>query len=42
MQRVVSYDANSLYLWALSQPMPVGLFTTWTPSYGDELQPSKS
>ena len=43
VQSVVGYDANALYLWALSQPMPVGLFTTWTPSScGDELQPSKS
>ena len=42
MQRVVGYDANALYLWALSQSMPVGLFTTWTPSCGDELQPTKS
>ena len=42
VQRVVGYDANALYLWALSQPMPVGLFTTWTPSCGDELQPTKS
>ena len=40
VQRVVGYDA--LYLWALSQPMPVGPFTTWTPSCGDELQPIKS
>ena len=29
VQRVVGYDA--LYLWALSQPMLVGPFTTWTP-----------
>ena len=31
VQRFVGYDANALYLWALSQPMPMGLFTTWTP-----------
>ena len=42
VQKVVGYDANALYLWALSQPMPVGLFTTWTPSCGDELQPTSS
>ena len=42
VQRVVGYDANALYLWALSQPMPVGLFTTWIPSCGDELQPTRS
>ena len=37
MHRVVGYDAN-----ALSQPMPVGLFTTYIPSCGDELQPTRS
>ena len=42
MQRVVSYDANALCLWALSRPMPMGLFTTWIPCSGDELQPTKS
>ena len=42
VQKVIGYDANALYLWALSQSMPVGLFTTWTPSCGDELQPTKS
>ena len=42
MQRAVDYDANALYLWALSQPMLMGLFTTWTPSCGDKVQPSKS
>ena len=30
-QRVVGYDANALYLWALTQPMPVGLYTHWKP-----------
>ena len=38
---VLGYDANALYLWALSQPMPVGLFTTWIPG-GDGLEPTKS
>ena len=42
MQRVVSYDANALYLWALSQPVPVGLFPTWIPSCRDELQLTRS
>lgn len=41
VQRVVGYDANALYLWALSQPMPVGLFTTWIPCR-DGLEPTKS
>ena len=40
VQRVVGYDANALYLWALSQHMPVGLFTTWIPC-GDGLEPTK-
>ena len=42
VQRVIGYDANALYLWALSQPMPVGLFTTRTPSCGNELRLTKS
>ena len=25
-QSIVGYDANALYLWALSQPMPVGIY----------------
>ena len=41
MQRVVGYDANALYLWALSPPMPVGLFTTWI-TCRDGLEPTKS
>lgn len=41
MQKVASYNANALYLWALSQLMPIGLFTTWNPGR-DSLQPSKS
>lgn len=28
-QRVIGLDANALYLWALSQPMPVGTFVRW-------------
>ena len=41
VQKIVGYDANALYLWALSQPMPVGLYTTWTLSKG-KLEPNKS
>jgi len=41
MQKLVGYDANAFYLWALSQPMPAGLFTTWTPC-GEGLKPNKS
>jgi len=41
VQKIVGYDANSLYLWALTQPMPVGLYTTWTLSEG-KLKPKKS
>ena len=26
VEKVVGYDANSLYLWALDQPLPVGVF----------------
>ena len=37
-QKVVGYDANALYLWALSQPMPVGLYTHWQ-KVGEKLQP---
>ena len=28
-ENIVGYDANALYLWALSQEMPVGLYTHW-------------
>ena len=28
-RRVIGYDANGLYLWALCEPMPVGLYTHW-------------
>ena len=28
-QKIVGYDANALYLWALSQKMPVELYTRW-------------
>ena len=38
-QKVVGYDANALYLWALSQPMPVGLYTHWQYA-GPKLQPT--
>lgn len=41
VQKVFGYDANALYFWALSQPMPVGLYTTWIPE-GDRLAPHKS
>lgn len=34
VKKIVGYDANALYLWALCQPMPVGLYTTWTPGQG--------
>ena len=37
-QNIVGYDANALYLWALSQPMPVGLYTHWQYA-GEKLQP---
>ena len=37
-QKVVGYDANALYLWALSQPMPVGLYTHWQYA-GEKFQP---
>ena len=39
VQKIVGYDANALYLWALTQPMPVGLYTTWTLSE-DKLKPN--
>ena len=29
VKRIVGYDANGLYLWALCQDMPVGLYTHW-------------
>ncbi|XP_078359971.1 uncharacterized protein LOC144644372 [Oculina patagonica] len=29
VKKIVGYDANGLYLWALCQPMPVGLYTHW-------------
>ena len=38
-QNIVGYDANALYLWALSQPMPVGLYTHWQYA-GPKLQPT--
>ena len=38
-QKVVGYDANALYLWALAQPMPVGLYTHWQYA-GPKLQPT--
>jgi len=41
VKRIVGYDANALYLWALCQPMPVGLYTTWNPGKGG-LTPRKS
>lgn len=34
VKKIVGYDANALYLWALCQPMPVGLYTTWNPERG--------
>ena len=37
-QNIVGYDANALYLWALSQPMPVGLYTHWQYA-GEKFQP---
>jgi len=37
-QKVAGHDANALYLWALSQPMPVGLYTHWQYA-GPKLQP---
>lgn len=41
VRKIVGYDANALYLWALCQPMPVGLYTTWNPGRGG-FTPSKS
>ena len=38
-QNIIGYDANALYLWALSQPMPVGLYTHWQYA-GPKLQPT--
>lgn len=29
VKKIVGFDANGLYLWALCQPMPVGLYTHW-------------
>ncbi len=29
VKKIIGYDANGLYLWALCQPMPVGLYTLW-------------
>lgn len=29
VKKIIGYDANGLYLWALCQPMPVGLYTHW-------------
>lgn len=34
VKKIVGYDANALYLWALCQPLPVGLYTTWNPGPG--------
>lgn len=28
-QKIIGYDANALYLWALSRDMPVGLYAHW-------------
>ena len=39
-EKVVGYDANALYLWALSQPMPVGLYTHWKPVENDRFRPT--
>ena len=39
-RKVVGYDANALYLWALSQPMPVGLYTHWKPVENDRFRPT--
>ena len=38
-QNIIGYDANALYLWALSQPLPVGLYTHWQ-YVGPKLQPT--
>ena len=38
-QKVVGYDANALYLWALSQQVPVGLYTHWQYA-GEKFQPT--
>ena len=38
-QNIIGYDANALYLWALAQPMPVGLYTHWQYA-GPKLQPT--
>ena len=37
-QNIIGYDANALYLWALAQPMPVGLYTHWQYA-GEKFQP---
>ena len=41
VKKIVGYDANALYLWALCQPMPVGLYTSWKLT-DNCLLPSKS
>ena len=41
VKKIVGYDANALYLWALCQPMPVGLYMSWK-LRGHDLHPSKS
>ena len=41
VRKIVGYDANALYLWALCQPMPVGLYTHWHLSH-HYLVPNKS
>ena len=38
-QNIIGYDANALYLWGLSKPMPVGLYTHWQYA-GPKLQPT--
>ena len=41
VKSIIGYDANALYLWALTQPMPVGLYTHWNLSQ-HQLIPDKS
>ena len=38
-RKIIGYDANALYLWVLSQDMPVGLYTHWQYA-GAKLQPT--
>ena len=35
VKKIIGYDANGLYLWALCEPMPVGLYTQWQYSEQD-------